>query len=178
MSFCIASLLETGAAAWKPQLNGTRGRVISIDVDPSANLVHGHPGIDFLIGDSGSLAVADAVRRRLPPDCGPLFAILDSDHAKAHVLRELNAFVPLLRKGDYLVVEDTCVNGRPVRPEFGPGPDEALQEFLAAKSNGFRAGPRSRSEVWHYLRSCRLPPEDLKAIPAARDCCSSAGRAS
>lgn len=119
------------------QLNGSRGRVISIDADSGPNLVQGHPGIDFLIGDSGSPAMAEAVRSRLPADRGALFAILDSDHAKAHVLRELNALVPLLRSGDYVVVEDSCVNGHPVRPEFGPGPYEALQEFLAENPAAF-----------------------------------------
>jgi len=24
-------------------------------------------------------------------------------------------------RGDYLVAEDGCINGRPVRPDFGPG---------------------------------------------------------
>jgi len=113
------------------QLSGARGRVISIDVDKESNAVKSHPRIDFLLGDSGSPAIVEQVRSILPADRGTLFTILDSDHAKSHVLRELEAFLPLLRKGDYLVVEDTCVNGHPVRPEFGPGPYEALEEFLA-----------------------------------------------
>jgi cephalosporin hydroxylase len=119
------------------QLNGAQGRVISVDVDPEANMVRAHPKISFLIGDSGSPALAEHVRAMLPAHRGALFMILDSDHTKAHVLRELASLVPLLRRGDYLVVEDTCVNGHPVRPEFGPGPYEALEEFLAAQPGAF-----------------------------------------
>jgi cephalosporin hydroxylase len=48
------------------------------------------------------------------------------------VLRELAAYVPLMKSGDYLVVEDSCVNGHPVRPDFGPGPMEALEDYLQA----------------------------------------------
>jgi cephalosporin hydroxylase len=113
------------------QLSGAPGRVISIDVDGDSNTVKAHPLIDFLLGDSASQTMVDQVRGMLPRHRGTLFAVLDSDHAKSHVLRELEAFLPLLKKGDYLVVEDTCVNGHPVRPEFGPGPYEALEEFLA-----------------------------------------------
>ncbi|MSP52255.1 MAG: hypothetical protein EXQ91_07690 [Alphaproteobacteria bacterium] len=58
--------------------------------------------------------------------------ILDSDHAGPHVLRELTAGVPLLMPGDYLVVEDTIVNGHPVRPQFGPGSMEEIMAYLAA----------------------------------------------
>jgi cephalosporin hydroxylase len=119
------------------QLNGAPGRVISIDVDRDSNMLGAHPKIDFLLGDSASQSTVDRVRRILPERRGVLFAILDSDHSKSHVLRELEAFVPLLSKGDYLVVEDTCINGHPVRPEFGPGPYEALEEFVAKHPGQF-----------------------------------------
>jgi cephalosporin hydroxylase len=118
-------------------LKGASGRVISIDVDKSANRVVDYPGIDFLLGDSGSPEMAATVAGRLPAERGTLFLILDSDHTKAHVERELSAFLPILRADDYLVVEDTCVNGHPVRPSFGPGPYEVLEEFLRRHPDAF-----------------------------------------
>ena len=119
------------------QLNGAGGRVITIDVEAGANQVGSHPRIDFLVADSGSADVVAAVRAMLPAARGTLFMILDSDHHKAHVLRELAAWTPLLRRGDYLVVEDGCINGHPLRPDFGPGPYEALAEFCAANPAAF-----------------------------------------
>lgn len=118
-------------------MGGSPGKVISIDVDASSNLVSGHPGITFLHGDSSSTEMAERVGNILPENRGTLFVILDSDHTKSHVLREFNAYLPLLRPGDYLVVEDTCINGHPVRAEFGPGPYEAVADFLAAHPGMF-----------------------------------------
>jgi cephalosporin hydroxylase len=147
------------------QLNGAPGKVISIDVDAASNMVREHPRIEFLLGDSAAPAMLERVRALLPVDRGALFAILDSDHSKAHVLRELNAFVPLLRAGDYLVVEDTCVNGHPVRPEFGPGPYEAVEEFLAS-----HPGLLERDAAREAKFGCTAAPNGYlirTALPAA-----------
>jgi cephalosporin hydroxylase len=61
---------------------------------------------------------------------GSIFAILDSDHRKEHVLNEMLLLRPLLKSGDYLVVEDGNINGHPVLPGWGEGPYEALQEYF------------------------------------------------
>ena len=36
---------------------------------------------------------------------------------------------PLLARGDYLLVEDSCVNGHPILPGWGPGPYEAIEAY-------------------------------------------------
>jgi cephalosporin hydroxylase len=107
-----------------------RGFVISIDVDDSARQIREHERIEFLLGNSADPDVVDDVLAMLAPERGPLFLILDSDHSRDHVLAELRAWIPRLRAGDYVVVEDTIVNGHPVRPEFGPGPMEAIEQYL------------------------------------------------
>jgi cephalosporin hydroxylase len=119
------------------ELSGARGKVITIDVSHRVLQVQEHPRIKLLLADSASQETAARLAREIPVQRGPLFMILDSDHSKAHVLGELHALTPLLRSGDYLVVEDTCVNGHPVRPEFGPGPMEALEEFLRTHPGHF-----------------------------------------
>lgn len=112
------------------ELSRAPGKVITIDVSHDVLQLRDHPRIEFVHASSAAEETAARVAQSIPAERGALFMILDSDHSKAHVLRELELMVPLLRRGDYLVVEDTCVNGHPVRPEFGPGPMEALEEFL------------------------------------------------
>lgn len=107
------------------------GLVISIDVADTDRQVKADERIHFLIGDSSSVEIANKIEALLPESRRPgsTFWILDSDHSKGHVLAELNRLVPLMKSGDYLIVEDTCINGHSVRPEFGPGPWEAVEQY-------------------------------------------------
>lgn len=112
--------------------NGNKkGNVISIDFQPDLDpRVKDDPRIEFITADSADPKIVAQVRARIPQDSGKIFLILDSDHSAAHVRRELDVWVPFLRSGDYLLVEDTVVNGHPVRPEHGPGPMEAILAYV------------------------------------------------
>jgi len=107
--------------------------VVSVDVTHADlhPLARSHPRLRLLLGDSGSAETVTAIRKLIPGERQQaMLVMLDSDHAAPHVLRELDALIPLMRRGDYLVVEDTIVNGHPVRPDFGPGPLEAIETYI------------------------------------------------
>jgi cephalosporin hydroxylase len=89
--------------------------------------------VDFLHGSSTAADIINDVKRRV--EGKKVLVILDSDHSKQHVLNELSAYAPLVTVGSYLIVQDTNVNGHPVERTFGPGPMEAVAEFLAANRN-------------------------------------------
>jgi cephalosporin hydroxylase len=102
-----------------------------------------HPRISYLTGSSTSAAILDQVHARVAGR-SRVMVILDSDHRKDHVLDELRLYAPLVTKGSYVIVEDTNLNGRPVFPGFGPGPAEAVDDFLAANTAFERDPSRER----------------------------------
>jgi cephalosporin hydroxylase len=134
-------LVETGtlfggsAALWAmilEQINPA-ARVITIDikdrVTEAKKLDIFRRKVDFLIGSSTDPEIVAEVRRRTKGK--KIVVLLDSAHEKDHVLNELEAYSPLVAVGSYLIVQDTVVNGHPIWPNFGPGPHEAVEEFLA-----------------------------------------------
>lgn len=130
---------------------GNNYKVLSVDInhdrlDTTAKL---DSNIEFLLESSTSPRVARKIltlREELP---GPVFAILDSDHRKKHVLAEMVLLRPLLQTGDYLVVEDGNVNGHPILPGWGEGPYEALQEYFAQYPNDYEQD-RSREQKFGF----------------------------
>jgi cephalosporin hydroxylase len=103
------------------------GHVITVDVEERERPAH--PRIRYLHGSSTDPQVVEQVRLTAA-GAATVMVILDSDHAAGHVTAELDAYAPLVTPGSYLIVEDTNVNGRPVLPEHGPGPAEALEGWL------------------------------------------------
>ena len=108
---------------------GAEGLVIGIDtyLAPRARSLM-HPRIRLVEGDSTDPAVVQQVKALVAGRTG--LVSLDSDHSKAHVLKELEIYKEFVGVGGYLVVEDTNINGHPVAHKWGAGPLEAVEEFL------------------------------------------------
>jgi cephalosporin hydroxylase len=105
------------------------GRVVTVDVTVEPRRP-AHDRITYLNGSSTAPEMVAEVGR-LVDGASPVLVILDSDHRYSHVRDELAAYADLVTPDSYLIVEDTNLNGHPVVPEFGPGPMEAVREFLA-----------------------------------------------
>jgi cephalosporin hydroxylase len=105
-----------------------KGKIVTIDIEDYPGRPE-HERILYLRGSSTSEEIYPQVRD-LAGDSDRVMVILDSDHSRDHVSRELTLYSPLVSRDSYIVVEDTNVNGHPVLPEFGPGPMEAVEDFL------------------------------------------------
>lgn len=104
------------------------GRVISIDISDNPEKPE-HPRLEYLVMSSTSEECMRALAQRIQPG-ESVMAILDSDHSEAHVRKELELYSKLVTKDQYMVIEDTNLNGHPVGRSFGPGPMEAVRDFL------------------------------------------------
>ncbi|TMF04924.1 MAG: cephalosporin hydroxylase [Chloroflexi bacterium] len=109
------------------------GRVFSIDIEPGRTRPN-HKRVRYILGSSTDPDVVGLVRQQTRAN-DRVLVILDSNHSKEHVLNELRAYAPMVTTGGYIIVEDTNINGHPVYEEFGPGPMEAVDEFLATNSD-------------------------------------------
>lgn len=142
-------IVETGIArggslvffASMLEMLGSAGRVVGVDVDIREHnraAIERHPlskRIAMLDGSSIDAAIVEEVRA-IARTIRSILVVLDSNHTHAHVLRELELYSPLVRKGNYLIVMDTVVESLPAelfgdRP-WGPGnnPRTAVNAFL------------------------------------------------
>jgi len=89
-----------------------------------------HPRISYFRGSSIDPAIVTQVRDEVKDSRA--LVILESDHRLEHVYDEMLCYSPLVQVGDYLIVEDTNINGHPTFLEYGPGPMEAVNAFLSS----------------------------------------------
>jgi len=139
------------------------GQVLTIDINHHHDRPR-HKRITYVTGSSVDPTILTEVRIQAARH-KTVLVILDSDHHCDHVLTELREYANLVTLGSYLIVEDTNINGHPVRAEYGPGPREAVETFLASTPDFV---PDRRCEkfflTWNgggYLRRVRQHPTSL-----------------
>jgi cephalosporin hydroxylase len=120
-----------------------RGRVIGVDIEirsHNRSAIEQHdlfPFITLIEGDStGQQTIAKVQAEIGPTDSVMIF--LDSNHTKAHVIAELNAYAPLVTKGSYIVAMDGIMEQMVGAPRSHPdwswnNPKSAALDFV--KSN-------------------------------------------
>lgn len=119
-----------------------RGRVVGVDIEIRPHnraAIEAHPlfpGITLLEGDSVAPQTLDRVKALVKPG-ETVLVLLDSCHTKAHVLKELEAYAPLVTTGSYLVATDGIMGDLQGAPRTEPdwtwnNPREAALEFAAA----------------------------------------------
>jgi cephalosporin hydroxylase len=123
------------------QLLGGEGEVIGVDIDirPHNRVeIEAHPlarRITMIQGSSVDEEIVRQVRDRVAGRRA--LVILDSNHTREHVARELELYSPMVASGSYLIVFDTVIEDLPkeLYPDrsWGPGdsPKTAVREFLA-----------------------------------------------
>jgi cephalosporin hydroxylase len=119
---------------------GSRFKLLSVDIDGTtvSERTRRDPDIELLNASSLDPKVGTRIADLRREFRGPMFVILDSHHSKDHVLGEMEMLRPLLVSGDYLIVEDSNLNGHPVFPSYGPGPFEAVDEYFQRYSDDYR----------------------------------------
>jgi cephalosporin hydroxylase len=121
-----------------------KGRVVGVDIEireHNRRAIESHrlsSLITLIEGDSASPDTAAKVRAQIPPD-GKVMVLLDSCHTKEHVLRELEAYAPMVTPGSYIVAMDGIMEQLADAPRSQPdwavsNPRQAALEFSAANA--------------------------------------------
>ncbi len=120
-------------------------RVVGVDIDirpHNRKAVEEHalsPMIDLIEGDSTSAEIVDQVKSLIQPG-DKVMVILDSDHSYAHVMRELDAYSPLVTSGSYIVSTDGIMRDVADTPRGTPewatdNPANAAEDFAKANAD-------------------------------------------
>lgn len=135
-------------------LNAT---ILSVDIESliAQEILDEHPNIEIMEMSSTD----ERVGKRIGELCASLgggskFVILDSCHETNHVLGEMEIIRPHMKQGDYLIVEDSNLNGHPIHPTrpgdgawgaieayFKKNPDDYKHDYKREEFFGFTFAP-------------------------------------
>jgi cephalosporin hydroxylase len=118
---------------------GTQGHVIGVDIEirpHNRKAIEEHPlfkRIELIEGSSTAPEIIAEVKKRIPSSAKVL-VILDSDHSRAHVEAELEAYHKFVTPGSYIVATDGLMRDVHDTPRGAPGwiqdnPTEAAKHF-------------------------------------------------
>lgn len=86
-------------------------KILSIDIENKwSNTLNFLPQLIKLCASDVSPMAIHLMKKMIAETSGTVFVILDSSHKEKHVKTELETITPLLRVGDYIVIEDTASN--------------------------------------------------------------------
>lgn len=120
-----------------------KGQVLGIDIDIREHNrveIKKHPlsnKIEMIQGSSTDEIIVKQIRG-FAKDYSNIMVILDSNHTHDHVLAELNAYAPLVSRGNYCVVFDTIIEDLPA---------DAFPDRPWGKNNN------PKTAVWEYLKT-------------------------
>ena len=118
-----------------------KGEVLGIDIDirkHNKDEIEKHSmfkRITMIEGSSINKKIVNKVKK-FAEGKSKIMLLLDSKHTHEHVLKELEYYSPLIKKGNYIIVFDTMVDDMPKnffhdRPwDVGNNPKTAVKEFL------------------------------------------------
>ena len=120
---------------------GSQGRVVGIDIEmrpQNRKAIESHELASYITlieGDSAAPEIVERARAFVRPG-DKVMVILDSNHTKAHVAKELEAYAPLVSPGSYIIATDGIMGLVHDAPRGNPewisdNPSQAASEFAA-----------------------------------------------
>lgn len=117
-----------------------QGKIVTVDIESSGwdeELKAGRITPEFLeriVFIKGS-STNDSVIRQVAQyaEGKSCLVILDSDHRREHVFRELQLYTQFVSKGSYVIVNDT--DWPPLNKTSGKGPMAAIKDFMSSNSS-------------------------------------------
>lgn len=119
-----------------------KGRVVGIDIEirpHNRTAIESHPLFEYITLIEGSSVAPEIVSQVAGQvrEGETVLILLDSNHTKAHVAAELEAYAPLVTPGSYIVATDGIMSWLGNAPRTQPdwswnNPRDAAREFAAA----------------------------------------------